>query len=77
VAATLAISIAKLAAAALAILVIATPLKLTTLIVLVIAAPLKRNACKAIRGRAASSASWSDYIKGVLGELVNLIAKKF
>jgi hypothetical protein len=51
------INIAKLAIATLAILVIATPLKLTTLIILIIATPLKRNACKAIRGRAASSAS--------------------
>jgi hypothetical protein len=47
----LAISIAKLAATTLAILVIASPLKLA------IAAPLKRSACKATRGRAANSAS--------------------
>jgi hypothetical protein len=56
-AATLAISVARLAAAALAIPIAAAPLKLTALIVLVVAAPLKRSACKAIRGRAASSAS--------------------
>jgi hypothetical protein len=49
--AILVISITKLVAAALIILVIATPLKLT------IITPLKRSACKAIRGRAASSAS--------------------
>jgi hypothetical protein len=54
---TLAISIAKLAATILAILVIATPLKLTTLAILIIAAPLKYNAYKAARGRAASDAS--------------------
>jgi hypothetical protein len=69
--AMLAISIARLAAAAFIILVIATPLKLA------IATPLKRSACKAIRSRAANSASWFNCIKGVLGELVNLIAKKF
>jgi hypothetical protein len=50
-AAMLAINIIRLVAAALAILVIATPLKLT------IIAPFKYNAYKAIRGRAASSAS--------------------
>jgi hypothetical protein len=47
----LAINIAKLAAAALAILVIATPLKLITI------TPLKRSAYKAIRGCVASSTS--------------------
>ena len=47
----LAISVARLAATALIIPVIATPLKLT------IAAPLKRSAYKAIRGYTASSAS--------------------
>jgi len=57
VAATLIINIAKLAATALSILVIATPFKLTTLIILIIAAPFKCNAYKAIRGRAASNAS--------------------
>jgi hypothetical protein len=51
VAAILAINIAKLAAAALAIPVTAAPLKLAT------ATPLKCSACKAIRGRAASSIS--------------------
>jgi hypothetical protein len=51
VAAILAINIAKLAAIALVILVIATPLKLATI------APLKRSAYKAIRGCAASNAS--------------------
>ena len=75
--AMLAISIARLAATAFAILIIAAPFKLAALIVLVIAAPFKHNACKAARGCAASSASWSDCIKGILGELVNLIAKKF
>jgi hypothetical protein len=49
--AILIISVAKLAATALAIPVIATPLKLA------IATPLKRSAYKAIRGRAASGAS--------------------
>jgi hypothetical protein len=77
VAAALAISVARLATAAFAILVIATPLKLTTFAIPVIATPLKYSARKAIRGRAASGASWSNRIKGVLGELVNLIAKKF
>jgi hypothetical protein len=75
--ATLIINIARLVATTLAVPIIATPFKLATLIILVIAAPLKRNAYKAIRGRAASGASWSDYIKGVLSKLVNLIAKKF
>jgi len=51
VAAALIVNIARLAAAALAIPVIATPLKLT------IITPLKRSAYKAIRGRAASGAS--------------------
>jgi hypothetical protein len=54
VAAMLTISIAKLAAAALAIPIIATSLKLTTLAILVIATPLKRSAYKATRGCAAS-----------------------
>jgi hypothetical protein len=44
---TLIINIARLAAIALAIPVIATPLKFTTLIVPTIATPLKRSACKA------------------------------
>jgi len=44
-------------AATFTILVIATPLKLTTLAVLIIATPFKHNACKAIRGYTASSAS--------------------
>jgi hypothetical protein len=57
VAAILAINIARLAATALVILIIAAPFKLTTLVILVIAAPLKRNACKAIRGCVASGAS--------------------
>jgi hypothetical protein len=47
----LAISVARLAATALIIPVIATPLKLT------IATPFKRGACKAIGGRAASNTS--------------------
>jgi hypothetical protein len=47
----LTISVARLAATALAIPVIAAPLKLTT------TTPLKRSACKAARGRAASGAS--------------------
>jgi hypothetical protein len=55
--ATLIISIAKLAATALIISIIATPLKLATLAVLVIAAPLKRNTYKAIRGRVANNIS--------------------
>jgi hypothetical protein len=57
VVATLIISIAKLAATALAILVAATPLKLTTFTIPIIAVPFKRNACKVVRGCAASSAS--------------------
>ena len=57
VAAALIVNIARLAAAALAIPVIATPLKLTTLIILIIATPFKRSAYKAIRGRAASGTS--------------------
>jgi hypothetical protein len=57
VAATLAISVARLAATAFAVLVIATPFKLTTLAVPIIATPLKCNAYKAIRSRAASGAS--------------------
>jgi hypothetical protein len=77
VAATLAINIAKLAATTLIVLVIATPFKLTTLVILIIAAPLKHNTYKAIRGCVASSTSWSNYIKGVLSKLINLIAKKF
>ena len=56
-AATLAINIAKLAAAAFAIPIAATPLKLTAFIVPIIATPLRRSACKAIGGRAASNAS--------------------
>jgi hypothetical protein len=74
---TPAINIARLVAAALAILIAAAPFKLTTLVILIIATPLKRNAYKAIRGRAASSVSWSDRIKGILSKLINLIAKKF
>jgi hypothetical protein len=50
-AAMLTISIARLAATALIVPVIAAPLKLT------IAAPFKRSAYKAARGRAASNAS--------------------
>jgi hypothetical protein len=57
VVAALAISIARLVAAALAVLVAAAPLKLATLAIPVIATPLKRNAYKAIGSRAASSAS--------------------
>jgi hypothetical protein len=67
----LAISIAKLAITALTIPVIAAPLRLIT------TAPPRRGACKAVRGRAASSASWFNCIKGVLSKLINLIAKKF
>ena len=51
VAATLIVSIAKLAATALAIPVAATPLKLTTI------APPRHSACKATGSRAASSTS--------------------
>ena len=50
-AAMLTISIARLAAAALVIPVIATPLKLIAI------TPLKRNAYKVARGRVASNAS--------------------
>jgi hypothetical protein len=71
VAAILAINIAKLVATTLIILIAAAPLKLA------IAAPLKRSAYKAARGCAASGASWSNCIKGVLGELVNLMVEKF
>jgi hypothetical protein len=70
VAATLVVNIAKLVATTLTIPIAAAPLKLTI-------TTLRRSAYKAIRGRAASSASWSNRIKGVLSKLVNLIAKKF
>jgi len=56
-AATLAISVAKLAATTLIILIIAAPLKLIALAIPIIATLLRRNACKAIRGRVASSVS--------------------
>jgi hypothetical protein len=56
-AAALAISVARLAATALVVLVAATPLKLATLTIPIIAAPLRRSACKATRSRVASSAS--------------------
>jgi len=56
-AATLAISVARLAVAAFIVLIITTPLKPATLIIPVIATPLKRSAYKVIRGRAASNAS--------------------
>jgi len=46
-AAALVISIARLAAITLVILVKAAPFKLTTLAILIAATPLKRNACKA------------------------------
>jgi hypothetical protein len=55
--AALAISVARLIATTLIILVVAALLKLAALAVPVIVAPFKRSACKAIRGRAASSAS--------------------
>ena len=55
--ATLVISIAKLIAIALAILIIAALLKLATLAILITATRFKCNAYKAIRGRAANSAS--------------------
>jgi len=51
------ISIARLAAATLEVLVVATPLKLITLVVPIIALPLKRGACKVAGGRAASGTS--------------------
>ena len=51
------INIAKLVAATLAILIIATPFKLITFTILVIATPFKYNAYKAIRGYAANNAS--------------------
>jgi hypothetical protein len=57
IAAMLTINIVKLAAAALVIPIIATPLKLIAFIVFIAAAPLKRNAYKAIRSYTASSAS--------------------
>jgi hypothetical protein len=76
-AAALAVNIARLIATTLAITVAATPLKLITLAIPIIATPFKCNACKAIRDCAANSASWSNYIKGVLGKLINLIVKKF
>jgi hypothetical protein len=57
VVAALAISVTRLAAAALAILIAAAFLKLIAFAVLIIAAPLKRNACKVAGGRVASSAS--------------------
>ena len=57
IAATLAISVTRLVATTLAIPIIATPLKLTTLAIPIIATPFKCNAYKAIRGRAANSAS--------------------
>jgi hypothetical protein len=57
VAVALVISIAKLVATTLIILVIAAPFKLATLAILVAIAPLKCNAYKAARGRVASSAS--------------------
>jgi hypothetical protein len=55
--ATLAISIARLAAIALVILIAAAPFKLTTLAIPIAITPLKRSACKAAGGRAASGAS--------------------
>jgi len=73
----LVISIAKLVATTFAIIIIAIPLKLITFIILIIATPFKCNAYKAIRGCIASSTSWSNYIKGILSKLINLIAKKF
>jgi hypothetical protein len=73
--AALAISVARLAATTLAVPIIAAPLKLTTLIVLVIVAPFKCGPFKAIRDYIASNATWSNYIKGVLGKLVNVIIK--
>ena len=40
-------------------------------------APPRRGARRAAGGRAVGGTSWSDRIKGVLGELVDLIAEKF
>jgi hypothetical protein len=57
VAITLIISVAKLAATNFIIPVIATPFKLATLAISIIATPFKHNACKAISGCIASSAS--------------------
>jgi hypothetical protein len=57
VAITLIISVAKLAATNFIIPVIATPFKLATLAIYIIATPFKHNACKAISGCIASSAS--------------------
>jgi hypothetical protein len=57
IAAALAVSIAKLAAITLIVLIAAAPFKLITLIVLVIATPFKHNTYKVIRGRVASSAT--------------------
>ena len=73
----LAINIAKLAAAALIVLIITAFPKLATLIVFVIATPLKRSTYRVTGGRAASGITQFNYIKGILGELVNLIAEKF
>jgi len=59
----LAISIAKLAVVAFAIPIIATP--------------FKHNAYKAAKGYIANSITWFNYIKGILGKLVNLLKEKF
>jgi len=64
VAIALALSIARLAAATLAIAIIAAPFKL-----------VRNSACKA--ASYASSAAWTNYIKGILSKLVNLIVNKF
>jgi hypothetical protein len=74
-AAALIISIARLAVAALVVLIVAIPLKFTALAIPVIATPLKRSACKAASRK--GSNNWTNCIKDALSELVNLLAKKF
>jgi hypothetical protein len=66
-----AIGVAGPAAAAPAVPVAAAPPRLAA------AAPPRRGARRAAGGRAAGGASWSDRMKGVLGELVDLMAEKF
>jgi len=51
------VSVARLAAIAFIVLIIATPFKLITFIVFIIVAPFRRSAYKAIRSCAASNTS--------------------
>ena len=53
----LAVNIARLVAAAFIVFIIAIPLKLITFIILITTTFLKHNACKAIKGYAASNTS--------------------